>query len=635
MTANETLPKRLKERVSEHENHPVQFAKDEDGNFHPVTYGELWRRITQLAAALRKLGVKRGEHVGIMSDNRQEWLVTDFALLSLGAVDVPRGSDSTQEEMAYILRHADCKVTFAENPGQCEKILTGASTMPELETIVLYDDYETPDQRPDTGRITIRSYAEVMATAEDLGEEEVEVFEKEVALGKSDDLATLLYTSGTTGEPKGVMLTHRGFLFQMDRVYNILHLTHNDIFLGVLPIWHSFERAVEYIVLNYGASVAYSRPIGKIMLEDMAKIRPTWMTSVPRIWEGIRAAVYRNVSKQSPVKQALFHLFVWVGEIHADLLSMFKGLLPEFKKRSRAADIVLSILPLIILTPFRLLGNMLVFKSLKQKLGGRFVAGVSGGGALPPYVDTFFQAAGIKVLEGYGLTETAPVLAVRLQDAPVRGTVGPFLPDIQYKIIGEHGEELGPGEKGTLWVKSEQIMQGYYKKPEETAKVLQDGWLNTGDICMLTVNGECRILGRAKETIVLLGGENVEPVPIEETITQSEYIDQAMVVGQDQKFLGALVVPNKEQIEEFAQNEGIEYFEQEELLQHERVIELIHEEIQKYVNKSTGFKSFELIYRFKVLSRPFEAGEELTQTLKIRRNVVYEKYKREIEKIFA
>lgn len=635
MTANETLPKRLKERVSEHENHPVQFAKDEDGNFHPVTYGELWRRITQLAAALRKLGVKRGEHVGIMSDNRQEWLVTDFALLSLGAVDVPRGSDSTQEEMAYILRHADCKVTFAENPGQCEKILTGASTMPELETIVLYDDYETPDQRPDTGRITIRSYAEVMATAEDLGEEEVEVFEKEVALGKSDDLATLLYTSGTTGEPKGVMLTHRGFLFQMDRVYNILHLTHNDIFLGVLPIWHSFERAVEYIVLNYGASVAYSRPIGKIMLEDMAKIRPTWMTSVPRIWEGIRAAVYRNVSKQSPVKQALFHFFVWVGEIHADLLSMFKGLLPEFKKRSRAADIVLSILPLIILTPFRLLGNMLVFKSLKQKLGGRFVAGVSGGGALPPYVDTFFQAAGIKVLEGYGLTETAPVLAVRLQDAPVRGTVGPFLPDIQYKIFGEHGEELGPGEKGTLWVKSEQIMQGYYKKPEETAKVLQDGWLNTGDICMLTVNGECRILGRAKETIVLLGGENVEPVPIEETITQSEYIDQAMVVGQDQKFLGALVVPNKEQIEEFAQNEGIEYFEQEELLQHERVIELIHEEIQKYVNKSTGFKSFELIYRFKVLSRPFEAGEELTQTLKIRRNVVYEKYKREIEKIFA
>jgi long-chain acyl-CoA synthetase len=635
MTANETLPKRLKRRVSEHENHPVQFVKDEEGNFHPVSYGQLWNRITRLAVALKKLGVRRGDHVGIMSDNRQEWLVTDFALLSLGAVDVPRGSDSTEAEMTYILRHADCKITFAENPGQCEKILSGVATMPELETIVLYDDYATPGERPSTGRVTIRSYEEVMATAEDLGEEEVEAFEKEVALGKSDDLATLLYTSGTTGEPKGVMLTHRGFLFQMDRVYNILHLTHNDIFLGVLPIWHSFERAVEYIVLNYGASVAYSRPIGKIMLEDMAKIRPTWMTSVPRIWEGIRAAVYRNVSKQSPIKQALFHFFVWVGEIHADLLSMFQGLLPEFKKRSRIADITLSILPLIILTPFRLLGNLLVFASLKQKLGGRFVAGVSGGGALPPYVDTFFQAAGIKVLEGYGLTETAPVLAVRLQDAPVRGTVGPFLPDVQYKIIGEQGEELGPGEKGTLWVKSEQIMEGYYKKPEETAKVLQDGWLNTGDICMLTVNGECRILGRAKETVVLLGGENVEPVPIEESITRSEYIDQAMVVGQDQKFLGALIVPNKERIEEFAQNEGIEYFEQEELLQHETVHELIHEEIQKYVNKSNGFKSFELIYRFTILLKPFEVGDELTQTLKIRRNVVHDKYRKEIDKLFT
>ena len=635
MTGNETLPKRLQLRVQAHQSHPVQYVKDGEGVFRPVTYGELWKRILRFAVALRKLGVSRGDHVGIMSDNRQEWLVTDFALLSLGAVDVPRGSDSTEEEMAYILRHADCRLAFVENPTQCEKILSKADTMPELGTIILYDDYESPQARPKPDRITIRTYREVMDSVEKEADEETEEVEKEIALGKSDDLATLLYTSGTTGEPKGVMLTHRGFLFQMDRVYNILHLTHTDIFLGVLPVWHSFERAVEYIVLNYGASIAYSRPIGKIMLEDMAKIRPTWMTSVPRIWEGIRAAVYRNVGKQSPAKQMLFHFFVGVGQLHADLLSMFKGLLPEFSKRSRVADVALSTLPLIILTPFRLLGNVLIFKSLKQRLGGRFVAGVSGGGALPSYVDSFFQAAGITVLEGYGLTETAPVLAVRLQDGPVRGTVGPFLPDVRYKVIGENGEELGPGQKGTLWVKSEQIMEGYYKKPEETAQVLRDGWLNTGDICTLTVNGECRILGRAKETIVLLGGENVEPVPIEETITRSEYIDQAMVVGQDQKFLGALIVANEERTMEFARNEEIEYFEKEELLQHERIQELIHEEIQKYVNKNSGFKSFELIYRFRLLQEPFSVGEELTQTMKIRRNVVDEKYKREIQDIFS
>lgn len=633
MTASETLPKRLKTRVQEHSEQPAQYVKDENAVFQPVSYGRLWERITRLACSLRSLGVRRGDHVGIMSDNRWEWLTTDFALLALGAVDVPRGSDSTEEEMDYILRHADCRITFAENPAQCEKILSRADTMPELETIILYDDYESPEGRPTSRKVGVRSFAEVMAY--EPTEEEVEAFEKEVALGKSDDLATLLYTSGTTGEPKGVMLTHRSFLFQMDRVERILHLTEVDIFLSVLPVWHSFERAVEYIVLNYGASLAYSRPIGKIMLDDMSSIRPTWMTSVPRIWEGIRAAVYRNVSKQSVIKQMLFHLFVGIGELHADLLSMFRGLLPAFRKRSRVADVALSTLPLLLLTPLKLLGDLLVFNSLKEKLGGRFVAGVSGGGALPPYVDTFFQAAGIKILEGYGLTETAPILAVRLQDAPVRGTVGPFLPDIQYKILGDTGEELGPGEKGTLWVKSEQIMEGYYKKPEETSKVLSDGWLNTGDICMLTVNGECRILGRAKETIVLLGGENVEPVPIEETITRSDYIDQAMVVGQDQKFLGALIVVNEEKMLEFARREGIEYFEQEELRQHESVRELIHEEIQNYVNKTAGFKSFELIYRFKILSKPFEVGHELTQTMKIRRNVVHEEYRREIEGIFS
>ncbi|MFP4331282.1 MAG: AMP-dependent synthetase/ligase [Spirochaetaceae bacterium] len=633
MNANETVPKRLKQRVTEHADHPVQYVKDADGVFQPTSYAELWSLIARLATSLRKLGVRRGDHVGIMSDNRWEWLTTDFALLSLGAIDVPRGSDSTEEEMDYILRHADCRITFAENPTQCEKILSKADTMPRLETIILYDDYRSAESRPSHRQVEVRSFEEMMRV--EPTEEDLEAFEKEVALGTSDELATILYTSGTTGEPKGVMLTHRAFLFQMDRVEKILHLTHVDIFLSVLPVWHSFERAVEYIVLNYGASLAYSRPIGKIMLDDMSRIRPTWMTSVPRIWEGIRSAVYRNVSKQPPVKQMLFHLFVGIGEIRADLLSMFRGLLPEFKRRSRTADILLSAIPLILLTPLKLLGDLLVFNSLKEKLGGRFVAGVSGGGALPPYVDTFFQAAGIKVLEGYGLTETAPILAVRLQDAPVRGTVGPFLPDIQYKILGEKGEELGPGEKGILWVKSEQVMKGYYKKPEETENVLRDGWLNTGDICMVTVNGECRILGRAKETIVLLGGENVEPGPIEEAITRSEYIDQAMVVGQDQKFLGALVIANDEKILEFARQEGIEYFEQEELLQHESVQELIHEEIQNYVNKGAGFKSFELIYRFRLLSKPFEVGEELTQTLKIRRKVVESKYRREIEGIFA
>jgi long-chain acyl-CoA synthetase len=272
---------------------------------------------------------------------------------------------------------------------------------------------------------------------------------------------------------------------------------------------------------------------------------------------------------------------------------------------------------------------------LKDRLGGRFVAGVSGGGALPPYVDKFFQAAGIKVLEGYGLTETGPVLAVREQENPIPGTVGRLLPDVEYRVIAEDGSLCGPGRKGELHVRSEQIMTGYYKNPEKTAEVLtDDGWLNTGDLVLFTYTGEFRIVGRSKETIVLLGGENIEPQPIEDAVLQSAAIDQIMVVGQDQKFLSALVYPNEDRLVAFAQENEIETVEQEALFEDEQVKSFLHREIQDRVNSKTGFKPFEQIFRIHVLKKPFVVGDELTQTMKIRRAVVHEKYKREILELF-
>ena len=632
MTAQETVAKRFRERSRQHGDRPATHTKDQNGVYVPSSFAQTWHNVGTLGCALMRLGVERGAHVAIMSDNRQEWLWTDLAVLGIGAADVPRGSDSTAEEMAYIINHADCALVFAEDPRQCEKILSKRSSVPNLKRMVLFDDYATPAERPSVEGVEILSFADLMR--QEPSADERAAFEQRVDEGHTDEVATLLYTSGTTGEPKGVMLRHRSFLFQMDRIEKILFLTPRDIFLSVLPIWHSFERAVCYIALNYGSSIAYSKPIGKIMLEDMARIRPMWLTSVPRIWEGVRAAVYRNVSKQSAVKQTLFHFFVGVGEMHSDLADLFFGRAPRFTARSRMVDTVAAAVPLLLLTPLRLLGNALVFKSLKQKLGGRFVAGVSGGGAMPTQVDRFFRAAGIKVLEGYGLTETGPVLAVRLQNAPVPGTVGPLLPDIEYKLIAEDGREVGPGEKGVLHVKSEQVMVGYYKKPEETAKVLNDGWLNTGDICVFTYDGECRIVGRAKETIVLMGGENVEPAPIEEAILRSELIEQVMVVGQDRKFLAALVIPNEEALTELAKSRGIDYVDVEELADNPQVQERIHEEIKARVNTKAGFKVFEQIFRFKILSKPFTVGEELTQTLKLRRAVVHERYRREIDKLF-
>lgn len=632
-TVNETVPKRIKLRAEQKPEARVSFTKDEEGDFQPTTYREFWQLVRAFGTALLDLGVNRGEHVGLMSDNRREWLVADIATLAIGAVDVPRGSDSTADEMSYILRHADCRVSFAENRAQMEKILSKKDDLPLLATLVVFDpsDIETPTE---VDEVRILSYKALLENGQRLLTEHPEQFDEELAKGRTDDLATLLYTSGTTGEPKGVMLRHRSFLFQMDRIHDILHLTERDIFLSVLPIWHSFERAVEYIVMNYNAAIAYSKPVGSIMLADMAKIRPTWMTSVPRIWEGVRDAVFRNMKKERALRRGMFYFFVSVGQAHADLWNMFVGRMPEFTKRSRIADVVLSVLPLLLLTPFKVIGDGLVFSKLRSRLGGRFVAGVSGGGALPPYVDKFFQAAGIKLLEGYGLTETGPILAVRLQDWPVPGTVGPFLPDVEYRILDDKMAVLPPGRKGVLYVKSAQIMDGYYKKPQETERVLNDGWLNTGDLAMVTHNGECKIMGRTKETIVLLGGENVEPVPIEEALTRSEFIDQAMVVGQDRKYLAALIVPNSERLEEFAKENDIQYIEFAELIEHPEVHDRVRQEVQEYVSTSRGFKLFEQIFRFHLLAKPFEVGRELTHTLKIRRDVVRQLYRSEIDGIF-
>lgn len=631
---HDTVPKRIHRVAVTKPNEVALYSKDGHDAYVPLRFAELWSEVRALGCAFLDLGVGRGNHVGIMSDNGPDWIETDLALLSIGAIDVPRGSDSTADEMGYILGHADCRLAFAENAAQLEKILSQKGRLPLLETLVVFDAGELEDGSARDGVILRRFDALRDHGTKIVGERGAD-FDAELAKGAVDELATLLYTSGTTGEPKGVMLTHRSFVFQIDRLRDVLFLDERDIFLSVLPIWHSFERSVEYIALERGCSLAYSKPVGTVMLADMAEIRPTWMTSVPRIWEGVRAAVYRNVNKQSPVKRILFHFFVRIGEAHASLLNMFRGLLPQFSRRSRVVDIVLSVVPLVVLSPLKALGDVLVFSSLKARLGGRFVAGVSGGGALPPYVDRFFQAAGIKLLEGYGLTETGPVLAVRHQHHPVPGTVGRLLPDIEYRVVGDDMQVLPPGEKGVLYVKSPQIMEGYYKKPEETSAVLNDGWLNTGDIVVFTNTGEFTILGRAKETIVLLGGENIEPVPIEEKLTQSGLIDQAMVVGQDRRFLGALIVPNDEALQAFLDEQGVEYVDREEALENPQVQERFRDEINGLVSTKTGFKSFERIFRFRLLPEHFEVGRELTHTQKIRRSVVYGIYDEQISSMFS
>ena len=268
------------------------------------------------------------------------------------------------------------------------------------------------------------------------------------------------------------MLTNANFLHNIRTIPKALHIGPGDIFLSVLPVWHSFERIIDNFALSQGTALAYSKPVGKIMLADMAAVKPTIMASVPRIWEGVRAAIYRNINEEGGIKKAVFSFFVAVGKAHATSSALVRGLYPQFARRFRLTDFLLGILPFLLLCPLKALGNILVFKKIKARLGGRFRFTVSGGGALPAYVDKFFQAAGVLLLEGYGLTETTPVVSVRLQDHPVPGTIGPLLDELAMKLLDpETGKEVGPGRKGVLHIKGPNVMKGYYKRPEKTAEV--------------------------------------------------------------------------------------------------------------------------------------------------------------------
>jgi long-chain acyl-CoA synthetase len=632
----DTIPQMFLEKVAAYPELPVQYSKNKNGEFQSRSYSALLGDIEVFAAGLLELGVTKGDHIGLISDNRSEWLVADLAILGMGAADVPRGCDATEQEIEYILDFSGCHLAIFENEKQLAKVVAHKAQMPTLKEALLFDPPSAAAKaKAESCGLVVRSFAEVCELGRLRAAARTTGYRDAVAAGKREELATIIYTSGTTGEPKGVMLSHGNFLHQTDYLPNILHIQPGHVFLSVLPIWHAFERACQYIVIACGASTAYSKPIGSVMLADMQAIRPQWLTSVPRIWESVKDGIYRTLKNQNPVKKTLFAFFVGIGESYAYLRDSFLGRRPRFAPRSRVLEMLWAFIPLALIAPLRALGGIIVFRTVKAKLGGRFVAGISGGGALPSSVDRFFGAIGILVLEGYGLTETGPVIGVRDQYHPVLGTVGSPIPGTELKIVDELGEKLGPGEKGLILARGPSVMLGYYKKPELTAKAIDENlWLDTGDLGMLTRDGLLKITGRAKDTIVLRGGENVEPLPIEQKLLESEYIQAAVVLGQDQRYLAALIVPKQDAVSTWAQENNVPIVDYEGLLQAPEVVELIDYEISGLVNAKNGFKSFERIFRFALLAKPFEVGRELSAKQEIKRYAIAELYRKEYKKLF-
>ena len=453
--------------------------------------------------------------------------------------------------------------------------------------------------------------------------------------GSKEDVATIIFTSGTTGKPKGVPLTQENYLLHVSGGRARMNTVPGNVWLTMLPVWHSFERIVQYIALGNGVALAYSKPIGSVMMKDFADINPHYTTAVPRIWESVYNNIQKKMESASPIKRGLFGFFVSVGGKYATLDNLYKGLTPSFRKRNRALDKIASALPRLALMPLNALGRNVILKPIRQLFGTRLKAAVSGGGSLQKKIDLFFAAAGICLMEGYGLTEAGPVVAVRNLSTLEAGTVGTAVPELEIKLVDEEGNECPPGKMGVIHARGPQIMKGYYGDPEATAKVLgADGWLNTGDLGVMTHDGALAIVGRIKDTIVLLDGENIEPVPIEKHLAYSPYIDTAVVVGQDQKHLGALIVPDFNNLKEYAAENGIVYSDTETLLSNAEVRKLYRREIDDEINRQKGFKSFEHIYDFTLLSKVFEVPRELSAKQELKRNDVNKLYEREIRGIF-
>jgi len=618
--------------------HPAFSSRRGDGTFHSISYRQWIDRSVALASALIEIGVGAGDHLAILSDNRFEWILADAAVQFCGAADIPRAADVTVEEIAYILDHADVEVAFVENVAVLARVSLVKDRLPKLRHLILMTSAD--DGALHHHRKGIYQLRDLEIRGEELrlgGDRRVE---ERIAAVQPEDLFTIIYTSGTTGTPKGVQLTHAAMASQIRNLPFVL--TPKDRALSILPVWHSYERVFEIISIACGISTYYTslRNLGG----DLQTVRPTIMVSSPRLWEGLYNRILSGVEKASIGRKILFRLARFSAHSVRRARSFFTA--QEIDTRGfnpfNVTFLALrhSFAWLLCIAPSFLLDRLVLVK-LRAVVGGCFRGTISGGGALPRHVDEFFNDIGIPVLEGYGLTESCPVLAVRTWTRLVIGTVGPAFPETQLRIVDPSTgvilypdysrRDLGRGRRGEIHAKGPQIMKGYYKDREATDRVLNEGWLATGDLGMITFNDCLKFVGRCKETIVLLGGENVEPLPIESRLLESPLIDQCMVVGQDKKHLGVLVVPS---LSGFAAA-GIMVSSLASLKECEETRVILRNEIRRLVSAAAGFKPFERITAIEIIEKPFEVGDELTMTFKLKRHVIDGRYVHEIERMFA
>jgi long-chain acyl-CoA synthetase len=591
-----------------------------------LNYTQLYQQIQQFAAGLQACGVQPGTKVALFADNSPRWLIADQGIMLAGAANAVRSSQADPEELLYILRDSDSTSLVVEDRKTLKKLSSQLSELPLAFAVLLSD--ESPDL--DTN-LKIVNFSELIA----LGA----TYSRQILQQTPASLATLIYTSGTTGQPKGVMLSHGNLLHQVNNLSAIIQPKPGDQVLSILPTWHSYERAAEYFLLSRGCTQIYTSI--RTFKQDFRRFKPNYMIAVPRLWESLYEAIEKQFKQQSPSQQRLVNFFLSLSERYilakriADNLSL-ENLNPSTGKR------ILAKLQALLLAPFHALGERLVYRKIRAATGGKLKAVISGGGSLAMYLEDFYEIVGVPILVGYGLTETSPVTNARTIQRNLRGASGRPIPGTEISIVDpDTGRVLPVGERGLVLIRGPQVMQGYYKKPEATAKAINpQGWFNSGDLGWVTPMGDLVLTGRAKDTIVLTNGENIEPQPIEDACVRSPYVSQIMLVGQDQKSLGALIVPNLEALQQWSQMQNLDlHFSEadspERDLYKSAVQELFRRELSQEVKNRPGYRPDDQIKVFRFIIEPFsQENGMMTQTLKIKRPVVTERYRAMIDEMF-
>ena len=583
-----TLISMLEHAIQHYGSKSALAHKPKGGTYQDISYAELGEAVDAFSKGLNALGVQKDDRVAILSENRPEWAITDFGTLKVGAVTVPMFSTLTAAQVGYILKDSGSKIICVSTDRQLEKVAAIRDEVPTLEQIIVFDSLEG---EPPEGVIQFEAVCELEGA-----ETETDANE--------DDIATIIYTSGTTGDPKGVMLTHANFIFNLQACKSLIEVSDTDVLLSFLPLSHVFERlGGHYVPLFSGAKVAYAESTFTVA-QNMREVAPTVMLSVPRLYETMHDRILRAVQEGSSLKQKIFHWGVSVG-------SAVSSAIQQGKKPSAVLRLQQGI------------ANKLVFAKLKAATGGRLRFFVSGGAALPQSIAEFFHAAGILILEGYGLTETSPVISLNHPAGWKFGTVGPPVDGIEVHIA----------EDGEILTRGPHVMKGYFNNESATAEVIdEEGWFYTGDIGIIDADGFVKITDRKKNIIVLSNGKNVAPQPIESELVQSPFINQILLVGNERKNLAALIVPNFDALKAWAEENNVATDDLAAMLKTREVQQLVQSEIR---SRLTDFADFEQVRRFTLLEKEFtQEADEMTPTLKLKRNVIIERYGDAIEEMY-